>query len=147
MTISAQRQFLSNMLWRLFAFLILGGLIAICSCEPVNRKDLLKSLAKIECADDDDGSACGETNRTDDDSSQNTEVRTYTSRRARQKLDDDDVTNQGTFALIYRIKLHFIFQISHFQNIVTNLDNISNIIRLIAFNLCIESALLICKNL
>jgi len=56
--ISTKRQSLSNMLRRIFAFLILGGLVAVCSCEPVNRKFLPETARIIGCTDDADN-ACG----------------------------------------------------------------------------------------
>ncbi|KAM0736210.1 hypothetical protein ACS0PU_010171 [Formica fusca] len=90
MTICTNRQFLSNMLWRLFGFLILGVLIAICSCEPVNRKLLLKTSEIIECIDN-GNNTCG-TNETFKTSSSDRENETQISRDIRQKsLDDNNV--------------------------------------------------------
>ncbi|GAB1865648.1 hypothetical protein CAJAP_06727 [Camponotus japonicus] len=68
------------MLWRLLGFLILGGFIAICSCEPVNRKLLPKASEIIECIDD-DTNTCG-TNETVKtfDSTSDRENQTRTSR-------------------------------------------------------------------
>ncbi|XP_029669807.1 uncharacterized protein LOC115239433 [Formica exsecta] len=87
---STNRQFLSNMLWRLFGFLILGVFIAICSCEPVNRKLLLKTSEIIECIDN-GNNTCG-TNETFKTSSSDRENETQISRDIRQKsLDDNNV--------------------------------------------------------
>lgn len=128
MTISAKRQFLSNMLRRLFAFLILGGLIAICSCEPVNRKHLPIASETIECADnEDDGSACGQTNETIDASLQNHEDQPPTDRKVRQKSLDDDMTNQGKIFcsdLLNFIKLFDFIIIIHYylENTASNIQ-------------------------
>ncbi|XP_070165300.1 uncharacterized protein [Polyergus mexicanus] len=90
MTICTNRQFLSNMLWRLLGFLILGALIAICSCEPVNKKLLLKTSGIIECIDN-ESSTCG-TNETFKTSSSDRENETQISRDIRRKsLDDNNV--------------------------------------------------------
>lgn len=95
MMISTNRQFLSNMLWRLLGFLILGGVIAICSCEPVNRKP--KTSAIIECIDD-DANMCG-TNETlkTSDSTFDRKNQTRTSREFtfRQEFLDDNKEAEG----------------------------------------------------
>ncbi|XP_039310986.1 uncharacterized protein LOC113004090 [Solenopsis invicta] len=77
------------MLWRLFALLVLGGVIAICFCEPVNRKNLLKPSETIECVGNEgDNSRC-RTNKLAVTPSPNGENQTQSSRKARQKLLDD----------------------------------------------------------
>ncbi|EFN64641.1 hypothetical protein EAG_08284 [Camponotus floridanus] len=80
------------MLWRLLGFLILGGFIAICSCEPVNRKLLPKSSEIIECIDD-DTNTCG-TNETvkafDSTSDRKNQTRTSRELTFRQEFLDDN---------------------------------------------------------
>lgn len=90
MTNSTKRQSLSNMLRRLFAFLILGGFIAFCSCEPVNRKHLREADEKsIECAENEGDKSSCETNKTIDVLSSNQEDQTWISSKIiRQFLDD-----------------------------------------------------------
>lgn len=103
MTISTNRQFLSNMLWQLFGVLILGGFIAICSCEPVNRKLLQKASGTIECVDD-ENNTCG-TNEAVEISSSDRKNQIRTSREltiSPNFLDDNDVVEgKRKFALIF----------------------------------------------
>ncbi|XP_011703625.1 PREDICTED: uncharacterized protein LOC105459369 [Wasmannia auropunctata] len=78
------------MLWRLFAVLaVLGGFIAICSCEPVNRKHLLKASRTIECAGNEGDISMCRTNESADTPSSNSENQTRSSRKVEQKLVDD----------------------------------------------------------
>lgn len=92
MTICTNRQFVSNMLWRLSGFLILGVFIAICSCEPVNRKLLLKTSEIIECIDD-ENNMCKTNEAFKTFSSEN---ETRISREAKQKfLPDDNNVAEG----------------------------------------------------
>lgn len=110
MTICTNRQFLSNMLWRLFGFLILGVLIAICSCEPVNRKLLLKTSEIIECIDN-GNNTCG-TNETFKTSSSDRENETQISRDIRQKSLDDNNVAEGkrkSFLLSFKLTCKFIY--------------------------------------
>lgn len=100
MTIPAKRQSLSNMLRRLFAFLVLGGLVAICFCEPVNRKPLQR--ASDGCDDDGKGGefACGNADAADValPIRENTETRTKGRREeGRQEHVDEKarVTDEG----------------------------------------------------
>lgn len=98
MTISSKRQSLSNMLRRLFVFLILGGLIALCSCDPVNRKLLQKAPRTIQCNDDEDDntSMCGTTETTDVSLSDH-EEQTRISRKLEQRFmdDEDEAVDEG----------------------------------------------------
>lgn len=107
MMISTNRQFLSNMLWRLLGFLILGGFIAICSCEPVNRQLLPKASEIIECIDD-DTNTCG-TNETVKtfDSTSDRENQTRTSREFtfRQEFLDDNNEAEGKKIILVLNKL------------------------------------------
>ncbi|KYQ59798.1 hypothetical protein ALC60_01183 [Trachymyrmex zeteki] len=77
------------MLWRLFAVLVLGGFIAIYSCEPVNRKHLLKASGTIECASNEGDISKCKTNEPADTSSPNSKNQTQSNRKARQKLPDN----------------------------------------------------------
>lgn len=88
MTICTNRQFVSNMLWRLSGFLLLGVFIAICSSEPVNRKLLLKTSEIIECIDDENNTC--ETNKAFKTFSSNRENETQISREVKQKFPPDD---------------------------------------------------------
>ncbi|CAL1685957.1 unnamed protein product [Lasius platythorax] len=76
------------MLWRLFGFLILGGFIAICSCEPVNRKLLLKASGTIECIDDENNTC--RTNEAVKTFSSDRENQIRTSRELGQNFLDDN---------------------------------------------------------
>ncbi|TGZ33742.1 uncharacterized protein [Temnothorax longispinosus] len=78
------------MLWRLFAVLVLGGFIAICSCEPVNRK--LKAVESNECASNEGDISTCRTNEAAAPSS-NSETQMRSSRKARF-LDDVDDGNE-----------------------------------------------------
>ncbi|XP_072765063.1 uncharacterized protein [Anoplolepis gracilipes] len=94
MTIWANRQFLSNMLWRLLGFFILGGFIAICGCEPLNRKLLQKTSETIECIDH-ENKTC-DTNEAVKTSTSDRKNQTRTSREIikeikQEFLDDDNV--------------------------------------------------------
>jgi len=99
--ISTKRQSLSNMLRRIFAFLILGGLVAVCSCEPVNRKFRSENAGIIGCTDDTDNvSSCGTARVIDTSASILPESRKKQSPTGR-KLgrtfleDDDDAATKG----------------------------------------------------
>lgn len=84
------------MLWRLFAVLILGDFIAICSCEPVNRKSLLKASGAIQCTGNEGDVSTCRTNESVDTLSPNSENQTRSSRKGRQKfLDDVEDVNEG----------------------------------------------------
>lgn len=115
MTICTNRQFLSNMLWRLLVFFILGGFIAICSCEPVKRKLLPKALEIIECIDN-ETNMCGtnETVKTSDLTSDR-ENQTRTSREFtfREEFLDDNNEIEG------EKKIAFIFNKNKFVNLFT----------------------------
>jgi hypothetical protein len=100
MIISTKRQSLSNMLRRIFAFLILGGLVAVCSCEPVNRKFLPENAGIIGCADDvDNASACGSAGAIDTSASILPEPREKQTPSGRKLewtfLDGDDAATKG----------------------------------------------------
>ncbi|KYM78016.1 hypothetical protein ALC53_11483 [Atta colombica] len=77
------------MLWRLFAVLVLGGFIAIYSCEPVSRKHLLKTSGTIECASNGDDISKCKTHESADTSSPNSKNQTQSNKEARQRLLDD----------------------------------------------------------
>src|SRR5580765_1175703 len=106
MTICTSRQFLSNMLWRLFGFLILGGFIAICSCEPVNRKLLLKASGTIECIDD-ENNTCG-TNEAVKTFSSDRENQTRTSRELGQNFLDDNSVAEGEREICFYLLNKFV---------------------------------------
>ncbi|KAL6432057.1 hypothetical protein ACFW04_006639 [Cataglyphis niger] len=78
------------MLWRLSGFLILGVFVAICSCEPVSRKLLLKTSEIIECIDDENNNTTCETNEAFKTFSSNRENETQISREIKQKFLPDD---------------------------------------------------------
>jgi len=77
------------MLWRLFVVLVLGGFIAIYSCEPVSRKHLLKTSGTIECASNGDDISKCKTHESADTSSPNSKNQTQSNKEARQRLLDD----------------------------------------------------------
>ncbi|XP_032663246.1 uncharacterized protein LOC116840533 [Odontomachus brunneus] len=80
------------MLRQLIVPLILGGFVAICSCEPVNRKHLPRAslLGTIECANDEGGtSKCAGINETTSVSTENHEDRTRTVREVEPRSMDD----------------------------------------------------------
>ncbi|XP_020284569.1 uncharacterized protein LOC109855119 [Pseudomyrmex gracilis] len=68
------------MLWRLFVCLILGGFIASCSCEPVNRK-LLQTSDVDECAGNEGDISTCNINRTAIASSSNRRDQTRIGRK------------------------------------------------------------------
>jgi len=96
--ISTKRQSLSNMLRRIFAFLILGGLVAVCSCEPVNRKFRSENAGIINCTDDmDNVSSCGTARVIDTSASILPEKQSPTGRKLGRTFleDDDDAATKG----------------------------------------------------
>jgi len=83
------------MLWRLFAVLILGGFIAIFSCEPVNRKHLLKDSETIKCAGNEGDISIYRTNESVNILLPNSENQTRSNMKVRQKLDDVNDMGEG----------------------------------------------------
>lgn len=77
------------MLWQLFVVLILGGFIAICSCEPVNRKHLLKAVGTNECVNNEGDISICRTNESVNTPSPNSETQMQSSRKFRKILPDD----------------------------------------------------------
>lgn len=79
------------MLRQLIVPLIFGGFVAICSCEPVNRKHLPRASLSgtIECANDEGGtSKCAGIDETTNVSAENREDRTRTVREVKPRSMD-----------------------------------------------------------
>ncbi|EZA55593.1 hypothetical protein X777_03848 [Ooceraea biroi] len=86
------------MLRRIFAFLILGGLVAVCSCEPVNRTLLLETAGTIKCTDDEGDTSPCRTGQTTIDTStlEPRENQTRTGRKFERTFleNSDDATSK-----------------------------------------------------
>lgn len=107
------------MLRRIFAFLILGGLVAVCSCEPVNRKLRLEAARIIGCTDNDDASVCGTSQTIDASVPETRGNQTRTGRKLGRAflVNSDDPADEGKKSCSSYFSLY-----KSVRNVSTNLD-------------------------